>query len=141
MNTKLALLLTVSAGLWSAMPASAHHSFAAEFDRDAPIELSGVVTKVAWQNPHAYFYIDVETSDGKFENWAISLGSPNALARRGWQRGTLQIGDEIKITGWQALDRSLKANAGYVARDSGEVLFEGSTGPGGGNGGGPTGYK
>ena len=139
MKTNLALLLVVGAGVLMAGQTSAHHSFAAEFDRNAPIELSGVVTKVAWQNPHAYFYIDVETPDGKFENWAISLGSPNALSRRGWQRGTLQIGDEINITGWQAIDRSLKANAGYVARASGEVLFEGSTGPGGGQGGEPTG--
>jgi hypothetical protein len=139
MNYMKHALLVLFGGvcLGSAIPTGAHHSFAAEFDRDSPIELSGVVTQVQWQNPHAYFYIDVETSDGGFENWAISLGSPNALARRGWNRGTLQIGDEIRITGWRALDGSLKANAGSVARASGEVLFEGSNAPGGG--GYPTG--
>jgi Family of unknown function (DUF6152) len=133
MKAKTILLLSIVCGaLWTAVPASAHHSFAAEFDEHSPLELKGVVTKVAWQNPHAYFYIDVESPEGRTENWAIALGSPNALSRRGWSRDTLQAGDEVAITGWRALDGSLKANAGTVLLPSGEKLSTGSSTPGGG---------
>lgn len=108
-----------------AVPALAHHSFAAEFDSDAPIELTGVVTKVEWMNPHTFFYIDVEHDDGSYENWALELGSPNGLARRGWKRDSLQIGDVVSVAGFRARDGSLKGNARSVKLASGEELFNG----------------
>src|SRR5829696_5278986 len=65
---------------------SAHHSFAAEFDAAKPFKLSGTVTKVEWQNPHTFFYIDVTDEKGKVTNWAMEMGSPNGLSRAGWTR-------------------------------------------------------
>jgi Family of unknown function (DUF6152) len=110
-----------------AAPAAAHHSFAAEFDAAAPIELKGTVTKVEWANPHTFFYIDVSDSGGKIDNWALELGSPNGLMRRGWTRNSMKLGDSVTVTGWRAKDGSLKGNARSVTLSTGEKLFAGSS--------------
>jgi hypothetical protein len=111
-----------------AVQVSAHHSFAAEFDSDSPVDLSGTVTKVDWMNPHIIFYIDVE-DDGDYHNWAVELGSPNGLMRRGWSRNSLQIGEEVKIVGSRARDGSFKANARSVTLSNGERMFAGTSQP------------
>lgn len=127
MKTKL-ILSFASAVIAVGSPAAiAHHSFAAEFDAEKTIELTGYVTKVDWTNPHTYFYIDVQNEDGEWENWGIEMGSPNGLMRRGWHRNSLQIGDEVSVSGTQARDGSLKGNAVSVVLASGERLFSGSS--------------
>lgn len=88
----------------------AHHSFAAEFDGSTHIHIRGLVTKVEWTNPHTYFYMENE----KGETWAMEMGSPNGLMRRGWTRDTLAIGTEVIVEGSQARDGSLKGNAQSV---------------------------
>jgi hypothetical protein len=126
MNARFCVPLAAAA-LLAAAPAIAHHSFAAEFDADSPIELTGNVTKVAWNNPHTFFYIDVQTSDGTVENWALEMGSPNGLMRRGWTRNSMKIGDIVSVTGSRAKDGSLKGNARAVVLSTGERLFAGSS--------------
>src|SRR5262245_25742452 len=122
--------------LWAAVaavvlsaPAAAHHSFAAEFDADSPIELTGAVTKVEWANPHTFFYIDVTDGAGKVANWALELGSPNGLMRRGWTRNSMQVGDVVTVAGWRAKDGSYKGNARSVTLSTGKKLFAGSSNP------------
>ena len=111
----------------SGAPATAHHSFAAEFDANSPIELTGTVTKVAWANPHTFFYIDVTNPKGEIENWALEMGSPNGLMRRGWTRDSMKIGDMVTVTGSRAKDGSFKGNARSVTLSTGRKLFAGSS--------------
>jgi hypothetical protein len=102
----------------SAVPVVAHHSFAAEFDATKPVNLTGVVTKVEWMNPHTYFYIDVkDPQSGKVTNWACEMGSPNGLTRQGWTRNTLKVGMVVSLEGTRAKDGSPKTNARNVMVD------------------------
>jgi len=116
------------AGSLASTQLSAHHSFAAEFDAEQQISLRGIVTKVDWTNPHTYFYIDVETEGGEYEEWALEMGSPNGLMRRGWTRNTLEIGSEVIVAGTRARDGSFKGNAQTVTiADGCQRLFAGTS--------------
>jgi len=108
--------------------ANAHHSFSAQFDREKPVSLEGVITKVEWQNPHVYFHIEVENPDGSYDEWALEMGAPAVLTRlQGWTRSTLQVGDEVQVEGTLARDGSNLANARNVTVTSGDVLDAGSS--------------
>ena len=114
----LAILVAAIGLLAAAIPAVAHHSFAAEFDSAKPVNLTGVVTKVEWMNPHTYFYVDVkDPQTGKVENWACEMGSPNGLTRQGWTRNTLHVGLVVTMEGTRAKDGSNRANARNVLVD------------------------
>lgn len=104
-------------------PASGHHSFAAVFDRDGPIEINGTVTEVEWLNPHVWFYVDVENEDGEIENWGFEMGSPNGLIRRGWNHNSLEVGDEVRVVGVLARDGSQRAAVRTVTLSTGQSLF------------------
>ena len=104
-----------------------HHSFAAEFDRNKPIELTGTVTKVEWTNPHARIYIDVQDEGGKVVNWDFELGPPNGLMRQGWNRNSLQQGHVVKVNGFLSKDQEHVANARSVFLPDGRQVFAGSS--------------
>ena len=127
-RTWLLSTVVVSLVLW-AMPtmASPHHAFAAEFDSDAPVELTGTVTNVEWMNPHARFYVDVEDEDGNVNNWNFELSSPNGLMRRGWRRDSMKPGDVINVSGFRAKNAPYVGNARTVTLTDGRELFAGSS--------------
>lgn len=82
--------------------ASAHHSFASEFDIDRPITLKGTLTRLEWVNPHGWLHIDVKTPEGKVESWAVEAGSATALLRAGVRKTDLAIGVELTVEGYRA---------------------------------------
>ena len=117
--------------LAAGQPALAHHSFAAEFDADKSFKMTGIVTKVEWQNPHTFFYIDVtDPATGKVTNWALEMGSPNGLMRAGWTRNTLKVGDVVAVEGSLARSGRALGNARVVILTSkGQRLFAASSAP------------
>ena len=101
MTTARALICAVL--LTAAAPASAHHSFAAQYDAGKPLTLTGTVAKVDWTNPHVHFYVDVKEPDGRVTQWTIEGFPPNMLVRNGWKRNeTLKGGETITVVGWRA---------------------------------------
>jgi hypothetical protein len=137
LNSKL-ILKTVAAGmlvLGTAMGTTsvqAHHSFAAEFDANKTIQITGIVTKVEWTNPHVWIYFNVRGEDGKMANWGVELGPPHLLQRRGWRRDTLQVGTSIDVDGFLARNGSARVNARTVTVSGtggapGETLDAGSS--------------
>jgi len=122
-----ALLLSL---LTAELTALAHHSFSAVFDDKKPIKLTGMVTKVEWQNPHTWFYMDVKDDTGKATNWGMEMGSPNLLIRSGWNRNSMKVGDVVTIEGFRARDGSNIGNAQVVVlTNTGQRLFTASSVP------------
>jgi hypothetical protein len=110
--------------------AIAHHSFAAEYDADKPVTLTGSVTKMAWINPHSWIYIDVKKADGSVENWAVEAGPPGTLIRAGFTKDSLAAGTVIKVNGYRAKDGALRANGRDITLPDGRLLFVGGSSPG-----------
>jgi len=131
MKTRLvpyAILALVAAFALRTAPASAHHSFAAEFDASKPITLTGVVMQIDWTNPHVWFYVNVKGEDGRMVRWACEMGAPHQLQGRGWLRDSMKIGDTVTVNGALARDGSRRANARTVTTADGKTLGAASSG-------------
>ena len=116
--------------LMSAAALSAHHSFAAEFDANQPVQLKGTVVKVEWINPHTWIHLDVKKNDGSMERWMIEGGTPNTLLRRGLTKNSLPEGTELVVDGYKAKNGSNRANGRDLTFPDGRKLFMGSSGTG-----------
>ena len=130
MRAKLAVLLMGAGLLLSAASLLAHHSFAAEYDAQRPVKMTGTVTQMEWINPHAWIHIDVKKPDGKMESWMVEAGAPNALLRRGFNKNSLLPGTVITVEGYQAKDGAQRANGRDITYPDGRKLFVGSSGTG-----------
>jgi hypothetical protein len=119
--------------LLTASSAFAHHSFAAEYDSNKQVTVKGTVQKVSWVNPHAYVFVDVKDESGKVTTWAFESLSPNALARQGWTRNSLKIGEAVTVEGYMAkdgkplADGSIHANSKVITTSEGRKVFVGSS--------------
>src|SRR6516225_1379486 len=131
-NPSLLMLMAMAmmpAAIPLAPPASAHHSFAAEYDANNPVTLTGTVTKMAWINPHAWIYIAVLPPDKSVENWAVEAGPPGTLIRAGFTKESLAPGTKIIVNGYRAKDGALRANGRDITLPDGRLLFVGGSAP------------
>ena len=108
----------------------AHHSFAAEFDADQPVTLTGTITQMEWINPHSWLHVDVVNDDGSVTQWMIEGGTPNTLMRRGFTMDNVKAGTEITIEGFRARNGANRANGRDLILPDGSRLFMGSVGTG-----------
>jgi hypothetical protein len=120
--TKLAFAVGLFLAVGSA-PLFAHHSFAAEFDDTKPVKLTGTLSKVEWQNPHIWFYLDVRNADGSVTSWGFSGGAPGQLMRRGITKDQLKLGSTVTVEGFRSKDGSNNASGGKVTFPDGRNVF------------------
>lgn len=119
----ISAVAAVAVSIYALPAVAAHHSFAAVFDRERPIELTGTITKVEWTNPHVWFYVDVKNESGTIENWGFEMGSPAGLIRRGWNHNSLQARHVVTVAGVRARDGSLRGAVRTVTLSTGQSLF------------------
>ena len=122
-----ACMLASLLALVTARPALAHHSFAAEFDANAPVVLKGTITKMEWINPHSWIHVDVKNPDGTVTEWMAEGGTPNTLFRRGFTREAVKAGMEITVEGYRAKNGANRANGRDLILADGSHLFMGSS--------------
>ena len=118
--------LLVASVVLAATPLAAHHSFAAEYDSNQPVKVTGVLTRVEWTNPHIWFYLDVKDDKGNVTTWGFSAGPPGVLQRRGIPKSVLKIGDTIVVEGFRARDGSTNASGGSVTFTDGRRVLTAS---------------
>lgn len=127
MNARTFVFLTSFGVLCSSIPAMAHHSFAAEYDRERPITITGTVTQLEWTNPHARLYVEALNDDGEVVHWDLELGPPNNLMRLGWRRDSLAPGTMVTVEGFMSRTAEFGANARTVKLSDGRAVFAGSS--------------
>ncbi len=128
LKTMAAVLVVL--GLLASVPVIAHHAFGAEFEPNRPLILRGPVVKVEWVNPHTWIHMEAEMEDGTKEVWMVEGGTPNTLLRNGLNKKSLTAGTYIVVDGYQAKDRSNRANGRDVTFKDGRKIFMGSSGTG-----------
>ena len=126
----LSLGVVASIGLLSGVPVRAHHAFAAEFDANRPVKVTGTIAKVEWTNPHTWIHVDFKRPDGQVERWMFEGGGPGSLTRRGFTKNSLPIGTEIIVEGYMSKGTPHRANARLLKYPDGRMLFVGSSGTG-----------
>jgi hypothetical protein len=126
-------LLVLGLSICVARLATAHHSFAAVFDGDKSVKLTGEIVGVEWMNPHFHFSIDVKDTAGAVTRWRFEGYPPNMLVRQGWRRDeTLMLGATVTVEGWAARDESNLGAVRWVTLADGRRL---AGGPPAGTGG------
>ncbi len=126
-QSRMVLGATFALTLTLAATTFAHHSFAAEYDSNRPLTVTGTVTRLEWTNPHARLYVDAKDESGALVHWDFELGPPTSLMRRGWSRKSLQPGHVVTVEGFHSKTEQYIANASKVTLPDGRQVFAGSS--------------
>jgi hypothetical protein len=129
MSRLRAVMFFAALGFAAPNLASAHHSFAAEYDANQPITLAGKVARIDLISPHAWLYLDVAGPDGAVTRWNVEMGAPNSLIRRGINKNTVPVGADVTVDGYRAKDGSNTVNSQSIKLADGRALFSGSSAP------------
>jgi Family of unknown function (DUF6152) len=108
--------------LTAANAALAHHPFASEFDANAPLQLSGKVMKVDWNDPHVTVHLVVADTGGQTREWSFEAASPSMMQKKGWQKNTLKEGEQITIQGYRAKSEPFTAAARVIVLSNGKSM-------------------
>lgn len=120
------LPLALMAGLVLALAGRAvlaHHSESAEFDQSKPVKVTGTITRVDWQNPHVWFFVDVKDENGTITTWGFSTLPPGSLMRRGIKKDVLKLGAVVNVEGSRARDGSNNASGRRVTFPDGKNVL------------------
>jgi hypothetical protein len=128
MTLRVLLLSFIAVGLLTGQVLSAHHSEAAEYDSSKPVKVTGTITKVEWQNPHVWFYVEVKDERGNVATWGFSTAPPGALMRRGITKAALTIGAVVNVEGSRARDGSTNASGRSVTFPDGRNVLTATEG-------------
>jgi len=121
------LMLACLAIFAATTPIWAHHSFAAEYDSEKRITITGKVLSVELVNPHSWIHVMAAGPDGKMQDWACEFGLPNGLYRNGWTKKSVSVGDTLTVAGSLAKNGSPTINANNIMTSDGKRLFAGSS--------------
>jgi len=130
MRATLTVVIAGAALIIAGTTIRAHHAFAAEFDVNKPIKLTGTLKEWEMINPHSWFHVEVKEAGGKVAIWQVEGGSPNQLIRNGVTKKTIALGTELVIDGYQAKDGTKKAVGRNFVLADGTRLFLGGSAPG-----------
>jgi hypothetical protein len=128
MKTKTILVLLAAGTLWGVQSAQAHHAFAAEYDVEKPVTLTGTLTKMEWVNPHGWLYLDVKQPDGTTKNWTVETSGPQQMSRRGLKKTDFVKGMPIVVKGYQGIKDPVLANGRTLVLPNGRSFYIGSIG-------------
>jgi hypothetical protein len=128
MKTKIVLVLLAAGALWAARPIQAHHAFAAEYDVNKPVTLTGTLARMEWVNPHSWIYMDIKGPDGTVKRWTIESSGPSQMARRGLKKTDFVDGMPLTVKGYQGIKDPVAANGRTLVLADGRSFYIGSVG-------------
>lgn len=101
----------------------AHHSFPAVYDAKTRKTITGVVTQMLYQNPHARLYLRVTNADGADDLWELETQNTSFLRRGGWLPNSVQQGDRLTVEGNVAFKIEKRLYVQIVTQENGHVLW------------------
>ncbi len=119
MHTIVRFLVVALAVLTLNAPLVAHHSVPVNYDTSREVTIEGVLTEIAWINPHSRFRVEVTSDDGSVDEWLVEMGSVNAMLRVGFKTELFKIGEEVTIIGSPARRDTNGINLRWIALEDG----------------------
>ena len=128
MKTRIVFAVLAAGVLCAGQLALAHHPFAAEYDANKPVTLTGTLDRMEWVNPHSWIYVDVEQPDGTVTQWTVEAAGPGQMNRRGLRKSDTVDGMSLVIKGYQHRRDPAAANGRTLVLSDGRSFYIGTVG-------------